>query len=179
MKKIAGERWEPLKGARGAQGQRYAVSTQGRIASYMTTPEEGYALKHSITGGYPTLSFRLKGKQKTHLVHRLVAEAFCKRPSAAHRVVIHLDFKKANNNYKNLKWVTRLEQATHDALNPSVIRAKRLHSKLTEAQVRKIKQELANPKKKASLKSLADKFGVTDMQIHRIKIGENWASVKI
>ena len=179
MKKIANERWETLKGARGAQGQRYAVSTQGRIASFMTKPIEGHALKHSITGGYPTLSFRLKGKQKTHLVHRLVAVAFCKKPSSAHRFVIHMDFKKANNHFKNLKWMTRAEQASHDALNPSVIRAKRLHSKLTEAQVRKIKTELANPKKAPSLKSLAEKYGVTDMQIHRIKIGENWASVKI
>lgn len=179
MKKIAGERWEPLKAARGAQGQRYAVSTHGRIASYATQPKDGYPLKSSLTGGYPTLSFRVKGKQKTHLVHRLVAEAFCKRPSAAHRFVVHLDFKKANNHYKNLKWCTRLEQAIHDAKNPIVIRAKREHSKLTEAQVRKIKTELANPKKTPSLKLLAEKFGVTDMQIHRIKVGENWAHVKI
>src|SRR6218665_383484 len=128
MKKIAGERWEPLKGARGAQGQRYAVSTHGRNASYTTTPQEGYALKHSITGGYPTLSFRLKGKQKTHLVHRLVAEAFCKKNSPTHRFVIHVDFKKDNNHFKNLKWVTRADQAVHDALNPVVIRAKRQHS---------------------------------------------------
>jgi NUMOD4 motif len=180
MKKIPGEKWELIKGARGAQGQKYGVSNHGRVASFMGSfPKEGFLLKPSLTGGYPILSFRIKGKQKTHMVHRVVAETFCKRPSVTHRFVVHLNFKKADNYYKNLKWCTRKEQAVHDSKNPTVKRAKRERSKLNEAQVRKIKIELANPKKITSLKTLAYKHGVTDMQIHRIKTGENWSHVKI
>jgi hypothetical protein len=179
MKKIAGEKWVPIKRAKGANGQRYAVSSHGRVASYQTTPEDGRLLKHSYTGGYPTLSFRVQGNQQTHFVHRLVAENFCDRKSASHRLVIHLDFKKDNNHYRNLKWVTREDQAKHDATNPAVIRARRNHSKLTASQVKKIKIDLKNPKKVATLKELALKYGVTDMQIHRIKTGQNWAHVKI
>jgi hypothetical protein len=179
MKKIPGEKWEAIKGARSANGQRYAVSTHGRMVSYLSKPQEGYLLQHAFTGGYPTISFRVQGNQKTHFVHRLVAATFCKKKSPSQRLVIHVDFKKANNHFKNLKWVTREEQTKHDAFNPSVIRARREHSKLTPAEVKRIKTELANPKKPVSLKTLANKFGVTDMQIHRIKTGENWGHIKI
>ena len=30
-----------------------------------------------------------------------------------------------------------------------------------------------------TLKYIGNKFGVSDMQIHRIKTGENWGSVKV
>jgi hypothetical protein len=179
MKKLPGEKWEPIKSARSANGQRYAVSNHGRMVSYMTRPEEGYLLQHAYTGGYPTISFRVQGNQKTHFVHRLVAAAFCPRKATSKRLVIHVDFKKENNHYKNLKWVTRAEQTEHDGFNPSVIRARREHSKLTSAEVKKIKTELTSGKKSVSLKALANKFGVTDMQIHRIKTGENWGHIKI
>jgi hypothetical protein len=179
MKKIPGEKWAPIKGAKSANGQRYAVSNHGRMVSYISKPEEGYLLQHAYTGGYPTISFRTQGTQKTHFVHRLVANSFCEKKSSLHRLVIHVDFKKANNHYKNLKWVTRAEQTKHDALNPSVIRARREHSKLSSAEVKKIKTELLNGKKTVSLKTLAKKFGVTDMQIHRIKTGENWGHITI
>ena len=34
-------------------------------------------------------------------------------------------------------------------------------------------------KEKKTLKAIAKKFNVSDMQIHRIKTKENWAHVKI
>jgi len=42
--------------------------------------------------------------------------------------------------------------------------------------VKVIKQML---KEKKTLKAIAKKFNVSDMQIHRIKTKENWAHVKI
>ncbi len=173
-----GERWETIDGARGAQGQRYAISNLGRISSYLVKPTDGRLLRTGTTSGYPSISFRQKGERRTHLVHRLVAEYFCKKPSAKHKFVIHLDHKKNNNASKNLKWATLEEQTAHAEHDPNVIRSKRERGKLTPDQVKKIKQELKNPKKGTTLKSLAKKFKVSDMQIHRIKIGENWAHIK-
>jgi NUMOD4 motif len=175
----AGERWETIKGARGAQGQRYAISNQGRISSFLTKPTEGKLLRTGTTSGYPSISFRQNGERRTHLVHRLVAEYFCKRPSAKHKFVIHHDHKKGNNVSKNLKWTTLEEQSAHAEKDPNVIRSKRERGKLSPDQVKKIKLELKNPKKTTTLKSLAKKFDVSDMQIHRIKIGENWAHIKV
>jgi uncharacterized protein YjcR len=40
-----------------------------------------------------------------------------------------------------------------------------------------IKRKLLNGKTR--LKMIAKQFGVSDMQIHRIKTGENWSHVKI
>lgn len=173
-----GEKWEPIKGARGAQGQRYAISNLGRISSFIDKPADGKLLRTGTTSGYPSISFRQNGERRTHLVHRLVAEYFCKRPSGKHKFVIHLDHKKANNASKNLKWTTLEEQSAHAEKDPNVIRSKRERGKLTPDEVKKIKAELNNPKKNATLKALAKKFKVSDMQIHRIKIGENWAHIK-
>jgi transcriptional regulator with XRE-family HTH domain len=38
---------------------------------------------------------------------------------------------------------------------------------------------LANPKRKLTYKQLAEKYGVSEMAITRIKRGENWGHVKI
>jgi hypothetical protein len=178
LEKKPGERFSLIKGARGSQGQRYALSNYGRMISFVDKVEDGKVLKAPLTGGYPTINFPYRNTHKTFLVHRLVAEHFCKRPSKAHQFVIHLDHKKDNNFYKNLKWVTREEKIRHVETNPNVIRTKGLRRKLTEAQVLKIREMLNNPKKKITLKVLAQRYGVSDMQIHRIKTGENWGFLK-
>jgi DNA invertase Pin-like site-specific DNA recombinase len=49
-------------------------------------------------------------------------------------------------------------------------------AKLDIKKVKVIKQML---KEKKTLKAIAKKFGVSDMQIHRIKTKENWAHVKL
>jgi methylphosphotriester-DNA--protein-cysteine methyltransferase len=51
--------------------------------------------------------------------------------------------------------------------------------KLTVDKVKQIKVALFKSKKQPTLKALAKRFRVSDMQIHRIKIGENWAHVKV
>ena len=49
------------------------------------------------------------------------------------------------------------------------------NAKLTVEKVKQIKLLLSNGK---SLKAIAAKYKVSDMQIHRIKTGENWKQVK-
>ena len=49
------------------------------------------------------------------------------------------------------------------------------NTKLTAAKVKQIKTSLAKGK---TLKELAVKFKVSDMQIYRIKTGENWGHIK-
>jgi len=118
------------------------------------------------------------------LIHRLVAEYFCKPKSPKHTVVSHLDYDKMNNKASNLKWMTPEENYKHQQSSPFVIAEKRDRvtlykdhprgAKLTVEKVADLKKALNEGKK---IKALVKKFKITDTQILRIKRGENWGSV--
>lgn len=118
------------------------------------------------------------------LVHRMVAEYFLDKPSEKHNLVAHLNHSKLDNRAENLQWMTRAENVTHQMTSPHVIEAKKQRvgkryegtkaCKLTSTKVMLIKKKLNQG---AKLKALAKTFKVSDMQISRIKSGENWAGV--
>ena len=49
---------------------------------------------------------------KNHLVHRLVAEAFCPKPEGCD-VVNHIDSNRVNNHKSNLEWTTASGNIQH------------------------------------------------------------------
>jgi DNA invertase Pin-like site-specific DNA recombinase len=51
--------------------------------------------------------------------------------------------------------------------------------KLTANKVKFIKKRLADPNRTIRLKMLAKQFGISEMQLYRIKRGENWGHIKI
>jgi hypothetical protein len=178
---LAGERWKELKLKKGTSTKRYAVSDKGRIVSFKEKMEDGYALKPRLTQGYPSITIGREDTRQNYYIHRLVAEYFCKQPSSKQTFVIHIDHKKDNNKAANLKWVSHENQIEHARRDPNVLQ--RLNPdegpKLTIDKVKQIKIALFKSKKQPTLKVLARKFRVSDMQIHRIKIGENWSHVKV
>jgi hypothetical protein len=115
----------------------------------------------------------------------MVAEYFLEKPSEKHNIVGHLNHIKLDNRAVNLKWMTKLENAAHQKKSPQVIEAKRNRfgkryegtkvCKLTSTKVMLIKKKL---NKGAKLKTLAKIFKVSEMQISRIKNGENWAEIE-
>ena len=52
------------------------------------------------------------GKQKSVLLHRIIALCFCDKPDGADEVN-HIDGNKDNNSACNLEWVTRNENLKH------------------------------------------------------------------
>lgn len=161
--------------AKSPKGFRYAVTTYGRIISFISEPEDGRFLNPARVSGYPAVAIRTKKGNKTYYIHRLVAKYFLRQPTPQHKFVIHLNHKKDDNFIQNLKWVTRDEQIRHAIKDR---RAREVGNyKLSEAKVRMIKKKLLNGKTR--LKMIGKQFGVSDMQIHRIKTGENWGHVKI
>jgi len=50
--------------------------------------------------------------------------------------------------------------------------------KLTAVQVKAIKDSISNPRRKLTYKQMAEKYGVSEMTLYRIKSGENWGRVK-
>ena len=119
------------------------------------------------------------------LTHRLVAEYFLTVRSTKKTIVAHLDFDKLNNDVKNLKWMTPAENYAHQQKSPYVIeeRERRLvygpaiskNIKLTVIKVMLLKKMLNEGRKNVT--QLAKQFKVSDMQIIRIRRGENWSFV--
>ncbi len=134
------------------------------------------------------LQKNLKERTINHhfLVHRLVAAYFLRKPKPEQTVVGHLDFDKLNNQATNLKWMTPEENQIHQSKSPNVISEKkwRKHTrkprtvglKLTSTQVMHIKRQL---ERKRPVKQIVKQFSISEMQVWRIKSGENWSHVKI
>lgn len=179
VKFLAGERWKELSLKKGVTTKRYAISNRGRIVSFKSKIEDGYILRPRLTQGYPSVTIGREANRQNYYLHRLVAEYFVKKPSAKHSFVIHIDHAKENNKASNLKWVKHEDQIAHALKDPNVLLRKNPEEgpKLNADKVRLIKKAL-KAKNQPTLKALAKRFRVSDMQIHRIKTGENWSHVK-
>lgn len=119
--------------------------------------------------GYPMVDLRYKGRHKKVAVHVLVLEAFA-GPRPHGHVACHQDGSRDNNTLTNLRWdsykgneADKLKHGTH-------IRGERNHkNKLNEGAVLAIR---ASTEKQ---QVLADKYGVTQVCISRIKLRKSWA----
>lgn len=177
------EKWSVLRDRKTAYGEKYAISNCGRLVKFRKEIAEGSLLKCSLQEGYPIWRFKTNGKYQHALLHRLVAKYFLPRPQKNQTVVIHSNYKKTDNHFYNLQWATVKEASAHAQGSPAVKRVKKLrqengisgNAKLTIADIKGIRILL---KENKTLKEIAAKYKVSDMQIHRIKTGENWSNIK-
>jgi len=162
-----------------AENENFKISNYGRIIN--CKGKEEYLVKESFTNGYQTLALKQKINKKStgRYVHKLVAQHFLEQNDGIY--VIHLNYDKTDNRVENLKWATKREKELHQFNNPEWKKNRKSrvlrNSKLNEGRVKIIKRQLKNKKNRISM--IAKRFGVSDTQIHRIKRGENWASVSI
>ena len=120
IKKLPGEVWKPLlfSGSKDLRN-RYAVSSQGRIASYKEDIlKDGKLLNGSLTTGYRTLNLHRPGHKCTLYIHRELAKLFLKRPSSKYKYVIHKNHNKLDNSVKNLAWATLDDMISHQQKKP-------------------------------------------------------------
>jgi hypothetical protein len=186
IKKLPGENWKPIQfSGHKTLRRKYAVSSTGRAASYSENIEkDGKLLTGSLTSGYRTLNLHIDGSNGTIYIHREIARAFCKKKSPKYKFVIHINHKKKDNHYKNLKWATIEEVSSHQQFSPEKIAYKKRQANRTEGlklnatQVKTIKAIIKDPKRKLTYKQLAKKYKVSEMTLYRIKSGENWGRIK-
>lgn len=172
--------------------RRYAVSSAGRLLSFQNDFQDGKILNGSTTDGYRVLRYKVRKADGTYLnkhllICKLVATYFIPKPADA-IYVLHLDYVRDNDHVNNLRWASREEHLVHYRKSPHVIQAKKNlieHNiksdgrKLTSTKVMRIKKMLQNPNRTTRIKMIAKQFGVSEMQIQRIRTGENWGHIKV
>ena len=182
------EKWKAIQFPKGVKLQKkYLVSNSGKVSSYYEKPKDASLLKLKEIEGYKCISVRMFGVKKSLFAHRLVADAFLKPKSSKHTFVIHMDHNRRNNAVSNLKWATQEQQSEHRKSSPAVKKALKnrvliggVFSKvLTEAKAKRLKEEIWDPKRKKSLKKLAEAYKTSEMNIYRIKNGEFWYRIKV
>ena len=178
------EEWKQVKFDKLNDEEVYQISNYGRVRIFKPETNSWKILRSANVKGYRYFTFKsnIDWKHKvTKPLHRLVAELFCEQPDSKHKYVIHLNYVKDNNFYKNLAWVTQKELTEHNRKNPNVIKSRRkgliTNSKLTETDVIRLKMKLKRGKNK--LYKIAKEFGITHTQLNRIRSGENWGHVKV
>lgn len=185
IKKNEGEAWKQIQfvGYKNLR-KKYAVSNQGRAASYaVDILADGKLLNGSLTSGYCTLNLHVEKGNGTIYIHREVARLYCTKKTPSHKFVIHENHTKTDNSFKNLKWATMQEVSIHQQSSPEKIAYKERQAnktkglKLSATQVKTIKVAISNPKRKLTYKQMAQKYGVSEMTLYRIKSGENWSRI--
>lgn len=162
-----------------SEKEKFKISNRGRIINCKHKKE--FLAKQTIVNGYHTLALTKKnGKNTRKYSHKLVAEHFLENKNNG-SYVIHLNYDKTDNRAENLKWATKEEKEEHQFKNNPNWKKKRKklkpNSKLTETKVKLIKRKINDPKRKTRMKIIAKQFGISEMQLYRIKSGENWGSV--
>lgn len=179
------EIWKPVAGFEGS----YEISNTGLFRSvdrYVRYPQgwdrffPGKIISpYSSKDGYLSVSFRTGGRKSHHRqVHRLVAEAFCERPTGCD-IVNHIDCNTMNNHFSNLE---RTTVAGNNAHMISLGRANPrrgsgvANSKLTENDIVDIINRLVAGETHANIGKI---YGVSDRVISDINGGKTWSHVKI
>lgn len=180
------EIWKEVPSLSGLTSKKYAVSNFGRIASFTDSIKDLFILKTHLNSGFPVISLTINGKSKAIFIHHLVAEVFLKKRNHLCSHVIHLNHDKHDNKTTNLKWVTKKERIEHSKNNPILIKAiaNKVHTgsmakKLDEKTVIKLKKEIWSPERKLTYKQIAEKYGIAEMNLYRIKSGEMWFHVHV
>jgi hypothetical protein len=156
----------------------YKISNYGRVkVKTKTQTSYRFFTKFLITSGFYMFFYKKTGdKAASYYVHRAVAILFIENKENK-RYVIHLDHNPLNNSIINLAWANKTELTAHRKNNPKWIRGR--NRKLNEGRVRIIKRKLMDPNNKTRVKMIAKQFGISTMQVWRIKSGENWGYVKV
>jgi len=147
-------------------GGQYIVSDEGRIFSMRSGTRHKLATVFNEYG-YEIVILSFVDCQKTFAVHRLVALSFLKKPadaSCVKYVVVHKDLDKSNNNVDNLMWLSVSDAHRYARDNKTDLK----NCKIT----REIAEEIRESDETGVY--LADKYGVTQATISKIKNFKNW-----
>ena len=173
LKKIEDEEWRYVPDCE----NKYMVSNYGRVKSFMYNKTEGQIMRPCKMGNFLALKVRSKGKMVICYIHKLFAIVFIPNNSAELTHVTHIDLNYKNNQVSNLKWVTKEKVFENVRIRnkKSNKRRKPANTKLKESDVAILKSMILRGVTNVKIAKL---FCISEMQVTRIKRGENWGHVK-
>lgn len=148
----------------------YFISNFGRLRG-----RTGKILKQQVgkTGYYIVAIYPngRQGKAKCLKIHRLVAQAFIPNDNFLNNIINHIDGNKLNNNVDNLEWCNCSHNTQH-AYDIGLAHAQKgcmnVHSKLTEDDVKWIREHYIPRDKEFGSRALAKKFNMNHSNISRL-----------
>jgi glycosyltransferase involved in cell wall biosynthesis len=178
LRKIEDEIWEYVPESE----NRYMVSNYGRVKSFMYDKINGRLMNLSLTNNFYTIRLKINKEDRNYFIHKLVASIWIPKPSDSYSLVIHLDWNSRNNHINNLKWATKAEvieriaKRQRDLISSPGYKKQINNSKLKEKDIILLKTMIQRGVPNVKIAKL---FCISDMQVTRIKRGENWGHVKV
>ena len=156
----------------------YYLSRYGICISMMRKSPR-FVLPRKSIWGYLCFSLVVNGRPKGLSLHRALMTTYKYNKNHASLDIDHIDGNKLNNDFKNLRWVTRTEDIANSIkLGLHVVGSKHKMSKLVESEVEYIlKNHKIYSYHKTNAKELADKFNVSIRTINGIVSGKSWKAV--
>ncbi|MFA9392815.1 MAG: NUMOD4 domain-containing protein [Prolixibacteraceae bacterium] len=173
LKKIQDEEWRFIP----ESNDRYMVSNYGRVKSFMYNKTEGQIMRPCKMGNFMALKISVNHVMVNWYIHKLVATVFIPKESDELTHVIHVDLNYKNNQVSNLKWVTK-DQVFQNVRTRNKLSGKRrkpVNTKLKESDVALLKSMIVRGVTQVEIAKL---FCISEMQVTRIKRGDNWGHVK-
>lgn len=165
-----GEIWKEIKGFENI----YAISNFGRLASTLSGKWKLRKLTNSKKD-YFRVNLIYNGKNKTILIHRIVAEHFLVRNDGCNEVH-HKDGNKQNNKVSNLEWIDKKTHAKkHYEKNKKMCEAMNNYNKYIKPKI--IHQFNKNGEYIQSFPNAADasrKTGVCQRNILQVASGDEY-----
>jgi glycosyltransferase involved in cell wall biosynthesis len=178
LRKIEDEAWKYVP----ESNNRYMVSNYGRVKSFIYDKEKGRIMNLSLTNNFYTIKLKIDKQDCNYFIHKLVASLWLQKPSELHNHVIHIDWNSKNNHLSNLAWATKAEvieriaKRQREKIFSPNYKKQINNSKLKEQDVVLLKSMLQRGVPHVKIAKL---FCISDMQVTRIKRGENWGHVKV
>lgn len=172
------EVWKEIEGYEGL----YQVSNLGRVKSLerqcgtVYKKEKVLSADRLTKDGYVKVALRKDNVATEFRVHQLVARSFI--PNTDNKETVnHIDGDKRNNKEENLEWATRSEQLDHAYKNGLKKPVSWVNTKLTEEDVREIRNTYKRQSKEYGTVALAKKYGVSNVVIGLIVRGKTYKYV--
>ena len=176
LEDLEGEIWRWIRGYEGL----YQISNFGRVKSFpRNTTSKIQIIKPLLSrSGYLYVGLRKQGTKRLRFkLHRLVSQAFIENPENK-QTVNHKDGDKFNNYVDNLEWATQDENNQH-AIDTGLQKsgANRNTAKLTNEQVKYIRENYIPRDSEFGGAALARKFNVKSSTVQNVIHGKNYKNV--
>lgn len=166
--------WRSIKGF-----TDYEVSERGDVRRVVArfSRKAGKVLRGDTTAdGYRRYMLTAcDGARKLRPAHALVCEAFHgAKPTPSHEVA-HYDGNRLNNDYRNLRWATRQENANDTARHGTKFGERSGRAKLTTQDVVAIRRRFNG--EYGQIKALAEEYGLSPSAMRLVCHRVRWPHV--